>query len=135
MVLLRVPPRVGENVTATVHCWPGVSVLPEQPSEESGNSVELLDVTLLITRFAVPVFFTLKSCALLVVPTFCVGKLRVVGDSATAGPAVTALPVRVIVRGLPVAASVSVTVAVRVPLEVDRGENVTAIAHVFLALI
>ena len=122
---VRVPPSVGAKTTATMQCWPGVNTEPEQPSEEMGNSVVLVDTTPVKVRLAVPVLVTLKFCAALVVPTLCVANEAVLGLNAAAGPATTALPVRLMVCVPGVAESVSVILAMRFPVEPASGLNCT----------
>src|SRR5579884_2564043 len=105
-VACRTPPSAGVNFTAMTQVWPGVSVAPPQPSAEIENSDAFapLSAAPLRVRFALPVFLTLTFCAALVVPTFCtVENTSGDGLTAAAGPAVTELPVKVIVCGLPVA--------------------------------
>lgn len=67
---------------------------------------------------AVPVFVSVMACALLLVPMFWEGKTRFVGDRLTIGKGVTPVPLRVMVRGLPVAVSVMVIAPERVPVAV-----------------
>ena len=76
---------------------------PAQPSDEIGNSALLVDATKVIVRLALPVLVTLKFCAALGTPTVCLAKAIVAGDRAAAGPGVTAVPVRSMVYGLPLA--------------------------------
>jgi hypothetical protein len=64
----------------------------------------------------------------LVVPTFCAGKVRFVGESMTP---VRPFPVRLTVCGLPVALSETVRVPVKVPVAV--GLKVTEIRQFFPA--
>ena len=80
---------------------------------------------LLMVRVPVPVFVSVTVWALLVVKTTWVEKVRLVGESVTAGcvPA----PVRATVCGLLAELSVVVSVAVRVPDSV--GVNVTLVAQ------
>src|SRR5437763_1975739 len=75
----------------------------------------------LIVKVAVPVFFSVTTCAALAVPTVWLPKLKEVGERLTAGvpvPDDTPLPLRLTFCGLPVALSLTVTVPVRVPVVV-----------------
>jgi hypothetical protein len=80
---------------------------------------------LLMASGAAPVFFTVTIFELAVFSgTF--GNARLVGVSVTTGNApALPVPVRATECGLPFALSVTVTLAVRVPIAI--GENVTAI--------
>src|SRR3981081_3426128 len=80
---------------------------------------------LLMVSGAAPVFFTVTVCELVVLSgTF--GNARLVGVSVTLGNApALPVPVRGTECGLPLAISVTVTLAVLVPTAI--GENVTAI--------
>ena len=87
---------------------------------------------LLIVSVAVPLLVNVTGLAALVVPTVWLPKLRLVGDSVTAGALATApVPVRLTVCGLPGALSVIVTVPVRVPVAV--GVKVTLMVQLALA--
>src|SRR5260370_28849996 len=80
---------------------------------------------LLMASGAAPVFFTVTMCELAVL-SGSLGNARLVGVNVTAGNApALPVPVRVTECGLPLALSVTVTLAVRVPIAI--GENVTAI--------
>ncbi len=117
---------IGENFTLMTQSCPGVNVTPEQLSVAMGNSVALVEATAVMVRLAVPVFVALKYCGALVVPTFWVGKVRLAGWKAIAGPAETAVPVNVMVWVPGVAVSVSAIVAVSAPLAPVGGINCTA---------
>jgi hypothetical protein len=92
-------------------------------------------VTLVIVRLVVPVLVTLKPFVGLVVPTFCT-VVKVNGEGgviATAGPGGIAVPVKVMVRGLPLSESDTTIVAVRVPVEVAEGLNLIVSVQTALA--
>ena len=125
-VAVLVPPSVGENRIPTTQFWLGVSTPPEQPSAtmEKSPTFVPLSPTPVTVRFWLPVLVTLKFSVPLVVPTFCLANVSGEGGArATAGPATTAVPVSVMVRGLPVSESLKVTLAVSVPVAVDVGLN------------
>ena len=87
---------------------------------------------LLIASVAVPLLVSVAGCAELVVFSVWLLKLRLVGDSVTAGaPATAPVPVTLTVWGLPGALSVIVTIPVRVPVAV--GMKVTLILQLALA--
>src|SRR5437764_13284601 len=76
-----------------------------------------------------PVLVRLEDCTALVVPTAWLANVNEAGERPTTGPpdVEAPVPVRVAVCGLPVALSVTATVAVRVPEA--AGVNVTLIAQ------
>ena len=78
---------------------------------------------------AFPVLLRVTLCATLVVPTFWLPNVRLVGETLV--PAAAPVPVRLTVCGLPAALSEILTVAVRVPAAV--GVNVTLIMQLSFA--
>jgi len=80
-----------------------------------------------IVTAAVPLLASVITNGALVVPTLCPPNEREVGDRVKAGPAANPTPVRPAVCGLPVALSVTLSVAVLVPGAV--GPNVTVIVQ------
>jgi hypothetical protein len=129
----RLPAEPGVKVTETVHVALAASVAGETgQSFDCAKSAAFAPVIAmpLIESGPVPELRTEIVCAAAVVPTRCEPKARLVGESAIPAVAVP-VPVRDSVCGLPVALSVTVTAAVRVPAAV--GENVTEIVHVALA--
>lgn len=80
-----------------------------------------------IVRGADPVLRKVVDCAPLVVPTRCALKLRLDGVRLTAGAARAPAPLSPAVCGLPVASSVTTTLAARFP--VALGENVIETVH------
>src|SRR5580658_10463564 len=72
---------------------------------------------------ALPVLLIVTLCAALVVPVFCAANVRLDGVKLNVNVGVRPVPVRVTLCGLPVALSVNVRLAVRVPTAV--GLNVT----------
>src|SRR5208337_2146481 len=113
---------VGLKVTVMVQ----VAFLARLPvqvvvSEKSEGTVPVIAI-LVKTSGAVPVLFTVITCGALVVPSGTFGNAKL-GGVIVATPA-RPVPVRVAECGLPVALSVTVTLAVRVPD--PSGENVTA---------
>ncbi len=126
----RFPVAVGIKVTATVQVAPAATLVPQllvwAKSPEAAIEV--------MASAAVPVLLTVTACAVLVVPVVWDAKVRLVGESVTAGagvPELAPVPLRPTVCGDPVALSVIVNVPPRVPVPV--GENVTEIEHCALA--
>ena len=78
---------------------------------------------LVMLKLALPVLLRVTLCAALVVPTDRLLKVRLVGERLTTE--VVPVPVRFTVCGLPVALSVILTEAVRLPAAV--GVNLTLI--------
>jgi hypothetical protein len=76
-------------------------------------------------RAALPVFLRITLCATLVVPTFCLPNVKLVGERLVV--AVVPFPVRLTICGLPATLSELLTVAVRVPAV--GGLNVTLIVQ------
>src|SRR5271155_915358 len=113
----------GVKVTEMVQVA-SMAILPVQVvvSEKSEDTVPVT-ATLVKASGADPVFFTVSTCGVLAVPSGTFGNARLVGV-IVATPA-RPVPLRVADCGLEDALSVTVTVAVRVP--VPSGENVTAI--------
>jgi len=105
---------------------PLTAMLPVQVLVCEKSDVTVPAIVMLVNVSAeVPVFFTVTVC-LLKVFSGTLANDRLAGDSVTTGNApALPVPVRFTECGLPVALSVTVTVAVRVP--VATGEKVTAI--------
>ena len=76
---------------------------------------------------ALPVFVIPIPCPALVVPVFCAANVRLDGEKLNVNVCVWPVPVRPTVCGLPVALSVNVKLAVRVPFAV--GLKVTDTVH------
>ena len=124
-VAVRVPEAAGLNVTAIVQlAFAATGVLVEQvvPLDAMAKSLGLAPVNAMLptVREALPVLDTVTDWDELVVPTFWLAKVKLVG----ATPAVGAVPVplRVTVWGLPPALSVMLTLAERVPGAVGAKE-------------
>jgi hypothetical protein len=84
-------------------------------------------------RTALPVFVKVTTCAVLVVFSCWLAKVRLGAERLAAGPvAVTPVPVRLMVWGLGVALSVMVMAPVRVPVAV--GVKLTLIVQFAPAL-
>jgi hypothetical protein len=82
---------------------------------------------LVILRDAVPKLVSVTDCAVLVVPTTWVAKVRLSVDRVALGPEKNPVPFKAISCGLPAVLSMMVTEAVRGPLSV--GAKVTVMVH------
>jgi hypothetical protein len=116
-----VPGVVGAKVTLIVQLDPGATLEPQLLVSPKFALTAMLE----IFKLVLPVLDSVTGCAALVVPTCCPAKLSEVGLSVAF--AEVAVPVRLAVCGLLLALSVTVRVAVRVPLAV--GLKVTLIAQ------
>jgi len=118
----RMPPALGVNVTLITHVAFTASdagqsfVCAKSPAASPETVMPLID------SVAVPVLRSVDVCAVLVVPTSCVGNSIVDGVSVTAGA--VPVPPSVTLCGLPDALSVTWTLAARAPVAV--GANVAA---------
>src|SRR5437868_4651428 len=121
-VALRLPLAVGVKVTLMVQLDPAVSVLGligQVLVWAKSPGLVPARLMLLMVRSAVPLFLSVTVCAALVVPVFWFPKLRLVGLKLTPGAgALIPLPLRATVWGLPLALSVMLTLALRVPIAV-----------------
>ena len=130
MLALRLPLADGVKVTLIVQLAPAASVLGLMGQVlvcAKSPAFVPATVMLVIVRAAVPLFVSVTDLAALVVPTFWAPKLRLVGFSVTAGAETVPVPESATLCGLPVALSLIVTLALRLP--VAEGENVTLIAQ------
>jgi hypothetical protein len=84
---------------------------------------------LLIESGPVPLLLSVTVCAALVVPTFWLANVRLVGARLAAGA--VPLPLRLAVCGLPAASSVTLSEPLRVPVAV--GVKVTLMLQLALA--
>ena len=115
---LRLPVAEGENVTLIVQFAPAANVLGLSGQEFVwAKSPALIPLTaiLLIVSAAVPLLVSVTDLAALVVPTSWLPKLSDVGLSVTAGAGVTPVPLSATLCGLPLALSLTVTLALRPP--------------------
>lgn len=84
----RSPEAVGLNATLNAQVPAGMITAPVQVLPETENSEALAPVVVtlpVITRFPTPVFVTVTLCVALVVPTFWLAKMRLVGEKEIAG--------------------------------------------------
>jgi len=127
-VPVRVPAAVGVNFTLMVQLAPAATELPQVPSPPNAKS-PLITKLLLNVRVELPVLVSVENCTALVVPTAWLPNASEAGERLATGPVDVEAPVpgRVVVCGLPVALSVTATVAVRVPEA--AGVNVTLIVQ------
>ena len=111
------PAAAGLNSTDTVQLAPTASEVPQVVADLI-NDVALVPVMVseVSVSAAVPVFFTVTTCAAVVTPTVVEANVKDVGDSVTAGAvAATPVPLRLTDCGEPVALSAIDRAAVRVP--------------------
>ena len=118
---------VGVKMTVIAQLPPAGSELPtagQSPKPPKAKS-PLMPKGLVIVKGALPVLVSTAVRTVLVVPTVRLGKLRGLGEKTAVDepPA----PVRLAVRGLPAALSVTASVALRVPAAV--GVKATLIAQ------
>jgi hypothetical protein len=121
----RLPDEPGVNITAIVQLFPAATEAPQVVV--SAKSPGLTPVTAIPEMFneAFPVFVRVTDCAALVVARFWALKARLVAVRLAVGLA--PVPVRLTICGLPMALSVTVISAVRLPADV--GVNVTLIVQ------
>jgi hypothetical protein len=131
MLAVRLPLALGLKLTENVQLPPAASVLGLVGHvfvwPKSAAFVPPSPIAVIVSA-ALPEFVRVTVWAAPLVPTTRDPKPRLVGENDTAGAAVTPVPVSVSRCGLPVALSVTATLAVRVPLAV--GLNVTEIVQV-----
>jgi antitoxin (DNA-binding transcriptional repressor) of toxin-antitoxin stability system len=82
---LRLPAAEGENVTETVHDDPAARVLPHVVVRAKSDAFAPASATLLIASGPAPVFVTVADFAEPVDPTSCDPKLKLEGETLTAG--------------------------------------------------
>ena len=131
---LRVPVVVGVKVTLMLQEAPAVSVLGLMGQVLVwAKSPALVPPRLIveIVRSALPLLVRVTVCAALVVPTFWLPKLRLLGLRLTAGAGVTPVPLSVTDCGLSPALSLMLTLALRAP--VTLGVKVTLIVQLLPA--
>ena len=107
-----IPMAMGLKVTAMLHEAPAATLDPQVLVCEKAP----LALMLLMLSSAFPVFFSETVWGLLLVNTFCAGKVKEEGERLTAGPA--PIPVRLTVWVAGLALSVTVKVPVVVPAAV-----------------
>src|SRR5208337_3257708 len=107
-----VPVALGLKVTLRVQLAPAATLEPQVLVWEKSP----LTVMRVMLRVAFPVLLRVTLLALLLVPTFCDGKVKEVGERLTAGAVPVPVRLTVCVAGL--ALSVMVTAPVRVPAAV-----------------
>lgn len=116
-----IPAAMGLKITAMLHEAPAATVEPQVLVSEKAP----LPLMLLMQSSAFPVFFSVTVWGLLLVNTFCAGKVKEVGERLTAGPAPSPVRLTVWVGGL----ALSVTVIVPVEVPVAMGLKVTSMLH------
>lgn len=125
---LKFPAAEGVNVTLTWQVLPGVTVAPVQVSALLAKAVGLVPPIAAVdtVRLPVPVLVTVSLRAELVVCGVWLGKLNPEAEKPTA--ALVPLPLKVTVCGLPLALSVNISEALKLPAV--GGVNVTLTSHV-----
>src|SRR5437879_590249 len=111
IVPARVPMAVGAKLILIVQLAP-FGTLPPQLSVRVKSP---LGSILVMVNVAFPVLVSVTVFGALIEPSGCPSKVRLRGDSITAGPVSMALPVRLTICGLSAALSVIVTIPVRRP--------------------
>ena len=128
---VRLPLAEGLNVTLIVQLALAATELPHVLVWTKSLALVPVSARLVMLKAALPVLLRVRVWAALVVPTDWLAKVRLVGERL-ATPAVPApVPERLTVCGLPLALSVMLTEAVRLPLA--EGLNVTLIVQLALA--
>jgi len=122
---VRVPLAVGVKVTLIVHVFPAATELPQVLIWAKSPALVPVIVILVMLKGALPVLPRLTVWAALVVPTAWLAKVRMADDKPAAGA--VPVPDRATVWGLPLALSLMLSEAVRLPLAV--GVKVTLIVH------
>jgi hypothetical protein len=134
MLAVRLPLALGLKLTESVQLPPAASVLGLIGQvfvwPKSAAFVPPSPIAVIVSA-ALPEFVRVTVWAAPLVPTARDPKPRLVGENDTAGAAVTPVPVSVNRCGLPLALSVTATLAVRAPVAV--GLNVTVIVHAAFA--
>ncbi len=111
----RVPMAVGAKLTLIVQLAPAATLPPFGQVMPDAGKKSPLGTMLAMVNAALPVLVSVTVCGALIVPSAWLGNVRLIGDSLTAGPVSTALPVRLIFCGLSAALSAMVIVPVRRP--------------------
>ena len=110
----------GAYLTFIVHFTPAAKTSPQLFFIRNSLLLVPVSETPVIVRLTFPVFATIKACGMLIVFAVCVGKDSVEGVTVIG---VKAVPVTLMVCGLVLAPSLTVTVPVLLPPTV--GANVT----------
>jgi hypothetical protein len=124
-VACREPEAIGVNVTLIVQLVASASELPQLFVWEKSPGFAPVMVILVMVKVALPVLLSVTSCGALLPPRTWLPNTRLVGDKVAVGA--MPVPVSGTLCGLPAALSVTLTLAVRVPLAV--GVKVTLIEH------
>src|SRR5208282_1131587 len=123
----RAPLAEGVNDIAIVQASPAATEEPQVlfSMKSAGSAPD--KAMLVMLKAALPVLFSVTVCGELTASTGSFPNDRLEGDRLAVAPVVVPVPERPTVWGLPVALSVRVTAALRVPLVV--GLKVTLIVH------
>ena len=122
---VRLPLAAGVNVTRIVQLVLAATELPHVLLCAKSLALVPVSARLVMLKAALPVLLRVTACAVLVVPTDWLPKARLVGERLATGA--VPVPERLTVCGLPLALSVMITEAVRLPLA--AGLKVTLIVQ------
>src|SRR5437870_231497 len=115
MAPARVPMAVGAKLTLIVQLAFAATLPPFAQVVPGAGTKSPLETTLVMVNVALPMLVSVTVLGALIEPSGCRSKVRLRGDSMTAGPVLTALPVRLIIWGLSAALSVMLIVPVKRP--------------------
>ena len=112
---VRVPLAAGVNKIAMVQVPPAATAGLQVSTSVKSPASAPVKAMLEMLKLAPPVLLSVTTCEELTMSTASFPKDRVVGESLAAALALPPVPERLTLCGLPVALSVTVTAAVRVP--------------------
>jgi hypothetical protein len=113
---VRLPVAEGVKVTLIVQLAPAATELPQVLVWAKSLALAPVTARLVMFSVALPVLLTVTLRAVLVVGTGWLPKARLVAERPATGAALPPVPVKFTLCGLPVALSVMLTEAVRVPV-------------------
>jgi hypothetical protein len=125
--VVRAPVAEGVNNIAIVHVPPAATEEPQVLFSMKSAGAAPDKAMLVMFKAALPVLFSVTVCGELTVSTGSFPNVRLEGEMLATAPVLPPVPERLTDWGLPVALSVRVTAAVRVPLVV--GLKVTLIVQ------
>ena len=128
---VRTPVVVGLKLTVMVQLAPAAKLVPQDWLPVKSPALAPVRAMLVILSAVLPGLVRVAVCEALVVPTTWLPKLRLAGDKVTVPATVAPVPLRATLCGLPVALSLMLSEALRVPAA--AGVKVTAIAQLIPA--